>query len=160
MLAKPIRRKKSESSQSLPVAYPRIVQGAASSRFRLHRTSVWVTPAYTSSQEQRPILSSLLLSDISRTGVLIFSTQPLGVGLRVDVSAESPSPFYAYGRVLFCRELLNNTRVISEFSWSYRVGIVFENQTADEKAFLSRYLEEIAKLSSSSSSSGHGRFFD
>jgi hypothetical protein len=151
MFSKQFRSRTRMSSFGSPLyprntVFPQNVPRSRLPRLKLQRALVEISPRVIAPEEREVTLGSFLLSDISRAGLLIFSTRPLVEGTRVDVNVEQPTAFFGHGRVLFCNEMVRNTRVISEYNWIYRMGIVFDFQSPDEKLFLERYLEAVAKF--------------
>jgi hypothetical protein len=89
----------------------------------------------------------VVLNDFNPLGVALFSSSPLMVGDEVALTLEEPKQFYIKGRIVSCQEYDATSKVISQNTFSYRIGIQFKFETEEEKAEVKAYCDQIAQES-------------
>lgn len=87
----------------------------------------------------------LILNDLSPKGMGMFSEAPLMVGQIVAITIEEPRRFYVHGRIVWCQEYDANSHVLSETSFSYRVGVEFVFETKEEEKSVREYCENLVQ---------------
>jgi hypothetical protein len=87
----------------------------------------------------------VILSDFGPKGVGIFSGQPLEIGQEISLTLEDPKRFYVKGRVIACLEHDAGSHVISKMPYSYRIGVQFLFESAEEESQVKAFCEMIHK---------------
>lgn len=75
----------------------------------------------------------IVLSDFSPVQVSFFAPTAFDVGQEISLTLEDPKRFYVKGRILFCQEHDVHSHVLSDTPFSYRIGIQFLFESAEEE---------------------------
>ena len=87
----------------------------------------------------------VLLNDFSPKGLGLFCGRPLGVGQEVAITLESPRRIYVRGRIVWCQEYDCESHVLSQRSYSYRIGVQFTFETVEEQKAIKAFCDELSK---------------
>jgi len=89
------------------------------------------------------IAARVVLNDFGPKGIGAYSPEPVMVGQEVSVTIEEPTRFYCKGRVTWCQ--MEETHIISQAPFQYRMGIEFIFANDDEKSAVEEYVKELSK---------------
>lgn len=89
------------------------------------------------------ILGRLVLNDIGPRVVDLFGVKPILVGCEVSITIEHPRRFYCKGKVVACQELISDSHILSQNSFSYRMTIEYLFEDAEEQKAVREFYEEI-----------------
>jgi len=89
------------------------------------------------------VAARILLNDLKPEGLTMFTEKPLMVGDSIRITLLEPTHFYCKGRVVWCQELPSEGRILSPFSFTYRVGIQFEFDSELDSQRIKKYCEKI-----------------
>lgn len=87
----------------------------------------------------------IMLNDLSIKGVGIFCDKPFRPGQEIAINLTDPSPIYLRGKIVHCTEQDSNAHIISNFDFSYRIGIQFIFADSAEEAAVRAFCEDIFK---------------
>lgn len=97
------------------------------------------------SAHRRVIPASVILNDFSPRGIFLFSANSLPIGQRVTLTVHGPKHFFVKGRVAFCKRFSLDSAVLTEGgSFPYRMGILFDFQSIDERIAVKKYYDELS----------------
>ncbi|MCC7440791.1 MAG: PilZ domain-containing protein [Bdellovibrionales bacterium] len=88
------------------------------------------------------IAARLVLNDFGPKGIGAYSPEPVMVGQEVAVTIEKPTRFYCKGRVIWCQ--LEESHIISQAPFQYRMGIEFIFGSDDEKRAVEDYCKDLS----------------
>jgi hypothetical protein len=112
----------------------------------LKRVSAEIRPLATKLGQAAAVTAArVLLNDITVKGLGIFSEHAMTPGQSISITLEEPRRFYVKGRVVWCQEFEGESRVLSAQRYSYRVGIQFVFQSAEEQAEVEKFLTELSE---------------
>jgi hypothetical protein len=86
----------------------------------------------------------LVLNDLSPKGAGLFSPEPLIPGQSVFLKITDPEHLTIKAKVVWCQEYHANSHVLSNQSYSYRIGIEFVLSPSEEQA-VKIFCDEVAK---------------
>ena len=89
------------------------------------------------------VSARVILNDFGSTGVGLFAAEPILVGSEVSLTIEHPKRFYCRGRVVWCQEQITEGHVLSKTPYTYRMGIQFVFESAEEEHAVRMYYEEL-----------------
>lgn len=92
-------------------------------------------------QRGHVIGARVVLNDFGPKGIGAYSPEPIMVGQEVSITIEEPTRFYCRGRVTWCQ--MEESRVISEAAYAYRMGIEFIFANEDEAKAIEEYCKEL-----------------
>ena len=87
----------------------------------------------------------VVLNDLSPRGMGLFCSRSMLVGQEVAVTLDEPRRVYLRGRIIWCQEYDTESHVLSQQSYSFRVGIKFVFQSAQEEEAVKAFCEELVK---------------
>lgn len=87
----------------------------------------------------------ILLNDLSTKGVGLFSPHFLAPGQMIILTITDPLQITLHARVIWCQEHSANSHVITNHSYSYRLGIEFTLETLEEQQSIKAFCDEVAK---------------
>lgn len=90
------------------------------------------------------IQARILLNDIKPTQVDIFATQPILVGQSVALTLDEPKRFYARARVVACKEVPTERKIITPVNYNFRMGLDFIIESQAEENALKDFYHEIS----------------
>lgn len=98
--------------------------------------------------DKRPSISEarVVLNDMSPEGVGIFSSLPVLVGQEISLTMEDPRQVFLKGRVVWCQEFDVGSPVVSQHTFSYRMGIRFVFSSPKEQEAVRLFCEELFRL--------------
>lgn len=101
---------------------------------------------FSLSRERTPgIQASLVLNDFSPRGLFLFSAEQIPVGQRIFLTIHGPKRFFIRGRVVLCKRMsFHATTLTSGNTFPFRVGIVFDFQSVDERIAVKKYYDELS----------------
>lgn len=120
---------------------PRHADRGAPIHLKRVQAQVSVIEGLAISREMVP--ASALLNDLSLRGIFLFSTHAFVLGQRITITIQEPKTFFIRGRVVMCKIMSLHNNVISETSFPYRLGVLFEFRSAEERVAVKKYLDEI-----------------
>ncbi|MGE4234443.1 MAG: PilZ domain-containing protein [Bacteriovoracia bacterium] len=88
--------------------------------------------------------SRVFLTDLNPQGVGFFSTEAIEKGELVSIVIEQPRHLFVKGEVIWCKPYTLDTKILSEDSYTWRVGVVFDLKTKEEQESIKKYCEEIS----------------
>lgn len=88
----------------------------------------------------------VVLNDITPNGMYVFSTQSYPKDRVVSLTLEEPRRFYARARVISSQNVRQDSHIISEKTYSYRVALEYEIQTEEERKTLREFSEEVQRV--------------
>lgn len=95
--------------------------------------------------ERPAIQASLVLNDFSPRGSFLFSAEQIQLGQRVYLTIHGPKRFFIRGRVVLCKRMsFHATTLTSGETYPYRVGILFDFQSIDERIAVKKYYDELS----------------
>ena len=112
---------------------------------RVHAEIKLVNPRAAQGEAAVLVDARLLLNDLSPKGMGVFSAQAMDAGQEIAITLQDPSRIYLRGKVIHCQEFDANSHVLSAKSFSYRIGIQFLFETADEQAAVKKFCEQISR---------------
>jgi len=90
-----------------------------------------------------PILCRVLLSDLTSRGILLFSSQPLAVGHKLQLTIDQPRRFFANVRVVALQNFLVEKKILYKDSYPYRVCLEFVFESPQEEMQIKEYCREL-----------------
>jgi Tfp pilus assembly protein PilZ len=90
-------------------------------------------------------LARVILNDLTPKGIGLFTSSPMMVGQEIALTIEDPKRFYVRGRIVWCQEVANVNKVLSEHPFSYRIGIEFVVGSPEERQAIKTYCEELSR---------------
>ncbi len=84
------------------------------------------------------------LNDVVAKGLYAFTTDPLNKDTVVSLTMEDPRRFFAKAKVISCQNVHVESRVISEFRFSYRLALEYDPQSEDEREGQKQFADEIS----------------
>jgi len=96
--------------------------------------------------ESEPKVIRIFLNEFSPTEVAVFSKVAWAAGQEVAVTFQDPRRFYVRGQIAWCKEFNSRSRVHSENTFSYRVGIqlLFDNE--EESQAVVKFHQELSAI--------------
>ena len=92
------------------------------------------------------IRARLLLNDLHQEGLAVYSPEILPSGILVSLELEYPDKLSLRAKVGWCQQLTGTTRVITPSSQSYRIGLLFELGTSEERARIKAFCDRLEEL--------------
>lgn len=97
-------------------------------------------------ESARILAASIVLNDLSPSGVAVFSEGKLTPGQEVFLTLDNPKRFYARGQIISCQDLETTSKILSsQKSFGFRVGILFKFDNEKDKEEVYRFCTEIEK---------------
>jgi Tfp pilus assembly protein PilZ len=87
----------------------------------------------------------LILNDFTPKGMGLFSAHRFSTGDEVTITLESPKKIQIKGSIAWCQEYEVRGKVLTEHSFSYRVGLHFVFANAEEEQAVKAYCDELLK---------------
>jgi len=112
--------------------------------FHVKRVLASIVPS-VGSENVTPISVRVILNDFTPKGVGLFSAHRFSPGDEVSITLESPKKIQVKGRIAWCQEYEARGKILTEHSYSYRVGLSFVFASAEEEQALKTYCEELLK---------------
>ena len=97
-------------------------------------------------REQRQIVrATVLLNDMTQRGVFMFTANPIPVGAVVSLTIHGPRRFYVKARVMLCKQIsLYGGTISTDTVYPYRVGMLFEFSSVEERLAVKRYFDDLS----------------
>lgn len=115
--------------------------------FHLKRTTVELRVSQGNALSFHTIPGRMLFTDLKQEGALVFSHEAVAVGTRVALTIQKPQTFFVRGKVVGSYLVSQDSKILSEHSYSYRVVIRFEYANEVERIAVSEYCKTLAHLS-------------
>lgn len=93
--------------------------------------------------EPQVTIARVILNDLTPKGMGLFCASPLLVGQEVAITLEEPKRIYLRGRIVWCQEYDADSHVLSQQSYSYRMGIQFIFESPEEQVAIRRFCEQL-----------------
>lgn len=87
--------------------------------------------------------SRVFLNDLSPTGVGCFTNTHVDKGENISLVIEQPRHLFVKGQVLWCTPYTMSTKILSQETFKYRVGIKFIFADEEEKAALRKFCDDL-----------------
>lgn len=95
--------------------------------------------------EYLPAEFRLTLNDLSPAGVGVYSTSPLAAGQLVVLEINDPIAIKIRAKVIWCQGHTSRGHIISNQSFSFRMGFEFVLSTPEETVAVQNFCENISK---------------
>ena len=96
-------------------------------------------------QQAQIMAASIVLNDISPSGVAAFAEGNLRLGQEIFLTLENPKRFYARGQVISCQNIEVSSKIITlNKPLGYRVGIIFKFDSESDKEEIHKFCAEIS----------------
>ncbi|MBU6375974.1 MAG: PilZ domain-containing protein [Bdellovibrionales bacterium] len=118
-----------------------------SARFHLKRVECLLTAlegSMPNSSSGSSLKARLLLNDLSPEGLAVYSTEILASGTLVALELQYPEEISLRLRVNWCQQITGVGRVISSAAQSYRIGLIFDYENAEERERVRSFCEKLA----------------
>ena len=109
------------------------------------RTPVDLTVISPHLDSRTSVAARVVLNDIHDRGLLAFTASPLIPGQELEITILEPSVMTVRGRTATCQPVHQDSRIISQESFRFRVSIDFEFQTQEEKEQMATYCVKVQK---------------
>ena len=85
----------------------------------------------------------LILNDLTPRGMGLFSSHRFSAGDEVTIHLESPKKMQIKGKIAWCQEYEVRGKVLTEHSFSNRVGLSFVFSSPEEEQAMKAYCAEV-----------------
>lgn len=113
-------------------------------RMHLKRVSAQVKAEGGAPTEEQH--ASVILNDFSEGGLGLFTHRPFIPREIITLVFEEPLPLNVKAKIVWCQMLSTSTKVISETSQLYRVGLEFVFENDEQKEQVKKFCAELIKL--------------
>jgi len=87
--------------------------------------------------------SRVFLNDMSPTGVGCFTNIPIEKGEVISLVIEQPRHLFVKGQVLWCSPYSMSTKVLSQETFKFRVGIKFSFTDDEEREAIKKFCQDL-----------------
>ncbi|MEK6704306.1 MAG: hypothetical protein AABZ06_00805 [Bdellovibrionota bacterium] len=112
------------------------------SSVHLKRIPAEISPVGPLGSQAMIVPVRIILNDLTKDEVSLFSTMSFPFGQEVAVRIKTPGNFYVKGYVISCYEISSPWRIISETPFQYRMQIRFDFRSKSEESAVRWYCEE------------------
>jgi hypothetical protein len=111
--------------------------------FHLKRVTAEIKVLSSPASQPTITQARVLLNDLNPKGMGLFSATPLMVGQEVAITLEQPQRIYMRGRIIWCQEYDVDSHIMSSHSFSYRMGIQFIFESAEDEKAVKDFCEQL-----------------
>ena len=117
----------------------------AASMLTLKRVPIQLAIQASLTSPVKIVWGFVALNDVVAKGLYAFTTDALPKDTVVSLTMEDPRRFFAKAKVISCQNVHVESRVISEFRFSYRLALEYEAQSDDERLGQKQFADEISE---------------
>jgi Tfp pilus assembly protein PilZ len=85
----------------------------------------------------------VILNDFTQKGMGLFSAHRFSSGEDVTIELETPNKIQLKGKIAWCQEYEARGKILTEHSFSYRVGLHFTFASAEEEQAVKTYCADL-----------------
>jgi hypothetical protein len=111
--------------------------------FHIKRVNASVALSGPDAASSTSVEVRVILNDFTPKGMGLFSPNKFAAGDEVTVTLDNPKKIQLKGRIIWCQEYEARGKVLTEQTFSYRVGVQFFFASEEEEKSLKAYCDDL-----------------